>query len=111
MGNGFYTAGGRFRKLIGVSLLLAAFQSAWALDVMKGDFQQVLNTRSEVLAVWQMADNPSVYFKVGVLTGLPNLPSSKQQKRIRRYWAIRSLPDTLRQRVEHRLILPLGMMF
>lgn len=61
MGNGFYTAGGRFRKLIGVSLLLAAFQSAWALDVMKGDFQQVLNTRSEVLAVWQMADNPSVY--------------------------------------------------
>ena len=95
MGNGFYTAGGRFRKLIGVSLLLAAFQSAWALDVMKGDFQQVLNTRSEVLA----------------LTGLSNLPSSKQQKRIRRYWAIRSLPDTLRQRVEHRLILPLGMMF
>ena len=61
MGNGFNAAGGRIRKLIGVGMLLATFQSAWALDVMKGDFQQILNTRSEALAVWQMADNQSVY--------------------------------------------------
>ena len=61
MGNGFNAAGGRIRKLIGVGVLLATFQSAWALDVMKGDFQQILNTRSDALAVWQTVDNPSVF--------------------------------------------------
>ena len=61
MGKGFNTAGGRIRKLIGIGVLLATLQSAWALDVTKGGFEQILNTKSDALAVWQMTDNPSVY--------------------------------------------------
>lgn len=61
MGKSFNSAGGRIRGLIGVGVLLASFQSAWALDVTKGGFEQILNTKSDALTVWQMADNPSVY--------------------------------------------------
>jgi hypothetical protein len=57
----FNSAGGRIRRLIGVGVLLVAFQSAWALDVTKGGFEQILNAKSDALTVWQMADNPSVY--------------------------------------------------
>jgi hypothetical protein len=61
MGKSFNSAGGRICRLIGVGVLLASFQSAWALDVTKGGFEQILNTKSDALTVWQMADNPSVY--------------------------------------------------
>lgn len=61
MGIGFKTAGGHFRKLIGAGMMLVILESAWALDVTPGDFQQVLNARSDTLTVWQMTDNQSVY--------------------------------------------------
>ncbi len=61
MRKSFNSAGGRIRRLIGVGVLLVAFQSAWALDVTKGGFEQILNAKSDALTVWQMADNPSVY--------------------------------------------------
>jgi hypothetical protein len=51
----------RTRSLAGIGLLFALSQSALALDVTSGDFQQILKAQSEELTVWQLADNPNVY--------------------------------------------------
>ena len=61
MGNRFKAAGGRIRTVLGVGSLLFILQSAWALDVVRGDFQQILNTRTDTMTVWQVADNPNIY--------------------------------------------------
>lgn len=61
MGIGFNTMVRRSRLLVGAGLMLGLLQSAFALDVMGGDFQQILKARSDALVVWQLADNPSVY--------------------------------------------------
>lgn len=61
MGNRFKAAGGRIRTVLGVGSLLLMLQSAWALDVVRGDFQQILNTRTDTMTVWQVADNPNIY--------------------------------------------------
>lgn len=61
MGNRFKAAGGRIQTVLGVGSLLFILQSAWALDVVRGDFQQILNTRTDTMTVWQVADNPNIY--------------------------------------------------
>ncbi|MDD2741464.1 MAG: hypothetical protein PHV02_04270 [Rhodocyclaceae bacterium] len=35
--------------------------SAYALEFVTGDFQQILKSRTESVRVWQLADNPNVY--------------------------------------------------
>ncbi|MBS1190016.1 MAG: hypothetical protein H6R10_1808 [Rhodocyclaceae bacterium] len=49
------------KALVGVAALGALVQSALALDMVKGDFSQILEARSDNVVVWQYADNPSVY--------------------------------------------------
>jgi len=61
VGNGFNSLVRRSRSLAGAGLLFAMLQSAFALEVVSGDFQQILRSRSDALTVWQLADNPSVY--------------------------------------------------
>lgn len=51
----------RLGKLIGSAFLIASLNSAWAIDITSGDFQTVLNARSDAMTVWQMAENPNVY--------------------------------------------------
>ena len=48
------------RSLIAAVALMATGY-AWAQQFVSGDFQTVLNTRSESLTIWQMAENPNVY--------------------------------------------------
>jgi len=57
-------AGGKMRKARIASLvlgILASINSAWALDLVSGDFQQILRYRTENLVVWQYSDNPNIY--------------------------------------------------
>ena len=61
MVNRLKAAGGCIRTVLGVGSLLLMLQSAWALDVVRGDFQQILNTRTDTMTVWQVADNPNIY--------------------------------------------------
>lgn len=61
MGIGFNKMFRRSRVLVGAGLMVALVQSAFALDVVSGDFQQILKARSDVQVVWQLADNPNIY--------------------------------------------------
>ncbi len=61
MNAGLCAVKGKVRKLLGASLLIAALQPAWALDVVQGDFQNIVGTQSGALAVWQISDNPNIY--------------------------------------------------
>ena len=61
MGIGLNTLVRRSRLLAGAGLMVALLQSALALEVASGDFQQILKARSDALVVWQVADNPNVY--------------------------------------------------
>lgn len=56
-----FTAKGKIRTLLGVGLLAAVLQSAWALDVIQGDFRGIVGTQSGALAVWQISDNQNIY--------------------------------------------------
>ena len=49
------------RSLVGAGFLLTLSQSAFSLDLVSGDFQQILKARSDALTVWQLTDNPNVY--------------------------------------------------
>lgn len=49
------------KAIVGAGVFFAAMQSALALDFFKGDFHQILESRSDKVSVWQYADNPSVY--------------------------------------------------
>jgi len=51
----------RSKAAVGIGAFVALVQSALALDFVKGDFNQILESRSDNMAVWQYADNPSVY--------------------------------------------------
>jgi hypothetical protein len=51
----------RSKAVVGIGAFVALMQSALALDFVKGDFNQILESRSDNAAVWQYADNPSVY--------------------------------------------------
>lgn len=48
------------RSLVGAGFLLTLSQSAFSLDLVSGDFQQILKARSDALTVWQLTDNPNV---------------------------------------------------
>ena len=48
------------RSLFAAVVFMAA-GCAWGQQFVSGDFQTVLNTRSETLTIWQMAENPNVY--------------------------------------------------
>ncbi len=61
MGIGLNMLVRRSRMLAGAGLMVALLQSAFALEVASGDFQQILKARSDALVVWQVADNPNVY--------------------------------------------------
>lgn len=49
------------KTLFGIGAFIALMQSALALEFVKGDFSQILETKSDAALVWQYADNPSVY--------------------------------------------------
>lgn len=49
------------RSLFAAAGIFVVAGSAWAQQFVSGDFQTVLNTRSETLTIWQMAENPNVY--------------------------------------------------
>lgn len=51
----------RSRVLIGIGALAAVMQSALAIEPVKGDFLQILDTKVEAPTVWQYADNPAVF--------------------------------------------------
>lgn len=61
MGKAFKLMVRRSRLLVGVGFLLASLQSAVAIEVATGDFQQILKARTETQLVWQLTDNPNVY--------------------------------------------------
>lgn len=48
------------RSLIAAVVFMAT-GCAWGQQFVTGEFQTVLNTRSESLTIWQMAENPNVY--------------------------------------------------
>lgn len=51
----------RSKALVGIGAFAALVQSALALDMVKGDFSQILESRSNDAIIWQYADNPNVY--------------------------------------------------
>lgn len=61
MGNEMKGFGMSWRKLLGAGVLVAALNSAWAVDVASGDFSQIFSNRTETLTIWQMSGNPNIY--------------------------------------------------
>lgn len=51
----------RSKALFGIGAFIALMHSALALDLVRGDFSQILEAQSGDVAVWQYADNPNVY--------------------------------------------------
>ncbi len=51
----------KITKLLLAGLAALMVQTSWALDVVSGDFQQIVNARAEALTVWQVSGSPNIY--------------------------------------------------
>lgn len=55
-------AGGRRLAAAWAFAVLAAFPwAAWGVDTLTGDFQTILNSRTNALVAWRYADNPNIF--------------------------------------------------